>query len=81
MGREKKRQPGEDTWCVGQGSGWQAGWSAGSAGTEVLVVLALGQDSFQTAQQSWELAGGAVGVEILDYPGRGRRTEEVKAEA
>ena len=26
-------------------------------------------------------SGGGVGMEILDYPGRGHRTEEVKAEA
>lgn len=48
---EKKREPIEDNRCVGWGSRWQVHWSAGSAGTEVPVVLALGQDSFQTAQQ------------------------------
>lgn len=53
-GEKRKRETGEDTQCVGQGSRWQVLWSAGSAGT---VVLALGQDSFQTAQQSWEWVG------------------------
>lgn len=70
----------EDTWCMGRGSRWQAHWSAGCAGTEVPVVMVLGQGSFQTAQQSWEW-GAVVGMEIPDYPGRGHRTEEVKAEA
>lgn len=54
---EKKREPMEITWCMGRGSRWQAHWSAGSAGTEVPVVLVLGQGSFQTAQQSWEWGG------------------------
>lgn len=55
---EKKREPMEDTWCMGRGSRWQAHWSAGCAGTEVPVVMVLGQGSFQTAQQSWEWGGG-----------------------
>ena len=55
--RKKKREPVEDTWCIGRGSRWQAHWSTGSAGTEVPVGLVLGQGSFQTAQQSWEWGG------------------------
>lgn len=73
---EKKESPWK-TLGVGWGSRWQAHWSAGSAGTEVPVVLALGQDS-SDCPAALRVRGWHGDPR---YPGRGHRTEEVKAEA